>query len=160
MKSVPRRSAPAIWVVGIYHLCMHAWRFVFFQDGLPEHTFERMDFLWRAAHHLRLSSPAASRMYSLSSTCLAKSLKRSRISHLIPVVVVHCRVFHAQFFRIELYLSLSAVFNSSWTYIYILFPQRFCRITAQPFRVFRYFLRFWCDGSHVVLIFVFIVPGL
>ncbi|CAM9234225.1 unnamed protein product [Ectocarpus sp. 6 AP-2014] len=34
------------------------------QDGVTEHAFQRMDFLWRASNCLRLVSPAVSRIYS------------------------------------------------------------------------------------------------
>ncbi|CAB1108134.1 unnamed protein product [Ectocarpus sp. CCAP 1310/34] len=33
-------------------------------DGVTEHVFQRMDFLWRASNCLRLVSPAVSRIYS------------------------------------------------------------------------------------------------
>lgn len=40
--------------------------FLCLQGRIPYQVFERMDFLWKASNCLRLASPAASRMYSLS----------------------------------------------------------------------------------------------
>lgn len=40
--------------------------FFFFEGRISEPVFERMNFLWRASNCLRLSSPAVSRIYSLS----------------------------------------------------------------------------------------------
>ncbi|CBJ29737.1 conserved unknown protein [Ectocarpus siliculosus] len=55
-------------------------------DGVTEHVFQRMDFLWRASNCLRLVSPAVSRIYSdqLRKLCAEYEARRPGSGPLLP----------------------------------------------------------------------------